>query len=86
MSRQRPRRGKVLPVPSRSSHLYVRVASAKVGMFRFLLEAADNLALMSVVDRFTAVLQIRYSPHQEAEVRACLRDMRERLEIEEIRI
>ncbi len=83
-SRKRPRRGKILPTPRRSARLYVSIEPSRVGMFRFLLEAADNLALMSVVDRFGAVLQIRFSPHQEREVRGFLTGMRERLLFEEI--
>ncbi len=83
-SRKRPRRGKILPTPRRSARLYVSIEPSRVGMFRFLLEAADNLALMSVVDRFGAVLQIRFSPHQEREVREFLHGMRERLPFEEI--
>ena len=84
VERKRPRRGKVLPVPTRSARLYLSIAPSKVGMFRFLLEAADNLALMTVVDRFGAVLQIRFSPHQEREVRRFLEGMRERLSFKEI--
>lgn len=83
-SRKRPRRGKILPTPRRSARLYVSIEPSRVGMFRFLLEAADNLALMSVVDRFGSVLQIRFSPHQEREVREFLTGMRERLPFEEI--
>ncbi len=82
--RKRPRRGKILPVPRRSGRLYVAIEPARVGMFRFLLEAADNLGLMSVVDRFGAVLQIRFSPNQEREVREFLRGMRERVPFKEI--
>lgn len=36
-------------------------------MFRYLLEAYDNLGYMSVVDRWRAVLRVSYSPHQRQE-------------------
>ena len=43
-------------------------------MFRFLLEAQDNLALFTVVDRVRGVLLLRYSPSHEAEVDRFLLD------------
>ena len=46
-------------------------------MFRFLLEAQDNLGLMTVVDRWGAVLQVRFSPHQERDMREFLEGMQE---------
>lgn len=64
-----------LPAPRWSGRLYVRIAPDKVGMFRFLLEAEDNLGYMSVVDRWAAVLQVVFSPHQEQTMRQCMRDM-----------
>ncbi|MGE4297437.1 MAG: DUF4911 domain-containing protein [Desulfovibrionaceae bacterium] len=60
------------PPPERSRRLYVRVAQADLARMKFLLEAVDNLAYMSVIDRFEAVVQVVFSPHQEAEVRAFL--------------
>ena len=59
------------------SSLYVRLDRHDVYMFRFLLEAYDNLAIMSVVDRWSAALKIAYSPHQHAEVLEALECMRE---------
>ena len=72
--RSRPR--PPLPAPNWSSCLYLRVASEHVGMFRFVLEAEDNLAYMTVVDRWKAVLRIVYSPHQEKAVREYLETVR----------
>lgn len=68
-----------LPAPRFSSRLYVRLAPADVAMFRFLLEAEDNLAYMSTVDRWTSVLQVTFSPHQADAVRACLDSIRTRI-------
>ncbi len=74
--RDRKRKGRVFPPPAESSRLYVRIAPGLVHMFRFLLEAQDNLGIMTVVDRWGAVLLVRFSPHQERELRAFLDGMR----------
>ena len=55
-----------------SSRLMVRLAPASVGLFRFLLEARDNLAGFTVLDRREALLKIFFSPHQEEQVRSAL--------------
>ena len=49
-------------------------------MFRYLLEAEDNLGIMTVVDRWSAVLMVRFSPHQAGEMRAHLASMQASLE------
>jgi hypothetical protein len=76
----RRRRPTSYPPARWSACLYVQLAPAEVYMFRFLLEAYDNLALMSVVDRWATVLKIRFSPHQEGEVRQALQEMRQSME------
>ncbi len=76
--------GKVLPPPRCSACMYVRIAPHDVAMFKFLLEAEDNLGYMSVVDRWRAALKVVFSPHQEKEIRAWLKAARQALEFEEI--
>ncbi len=71
-----------LPAPARSGRIYLRLAPRDVAMFRFLLEAEDNLGYMTVLDRWRALLKVTYSPHQEKAVRACLATMREMLDLE----
>jgi len=71
-----------LPAPRFSSCLYVRLAPRDVAMFRFLLEAEDNLAYMSTVDRWACVLRVTFSPHQEAAARRYLKTMREKIDFE----
>lgn len=52
MARKRPRKpSPPLPPPSASSRLYARIAPRHIAMFRFLLEAQDNLGYMTVLDR-----------------------------------
>lgn len=66
----------LLPAPKRSARLYARIAERDIALFRFLLEAWDNLGYMSVVDCNAAVLKVVFSPHQEREMRECLESMR----------
>lgn len=61
----------------RSSRLYLRLDPADLAFFKFVLEAYDNLACMSVVDKYSAVARLAFAPEREAELReylACLRD------------
>lgn len=60
---------------ARSAVLVIRIAPRDVGLFRFLLEARDNLALFTVLDPRAALLKLLFSPHQRDEVRATLADM-----------
>ena len=53
-----------------------------MALFRFLLEAEDNLGYMSVLDRWQALLKVTFSPHQAQQMRDCLETMREMLDFE----
>ena len=64
-----------LPPAPRSAVLLIRIAPRDVGLFRFLLEARDNLALFTVLDPRAALLKLLFSPHQSDDVRAALADM-----------
>lgn len=68
-----------LPCPAQSARLYIRIAPRHVAMFRFLLEAEDNLGYMSVLNRWEAMLKVTHSPHQARQMRECLRAMQELL-------
>jgi hypothetical protein len=61
-------------VPAGSARLYVRLASANVSLLTFFLQAEDNLALPTVVDRFAAVVRLIYRPDEAGRVEAFLRD------------
>lgn len=67
---------KPLAAPELSSRVYVRLDPAHVAMFRFLLEAEDNLAYISTVDRWACVLKTVFSPHQRKAVLEYLDTMR----------
>ena len=65
--KRKPRPHPLPAPPKHSSRVYVQVAIADIAMFRFLLEAMDNLSMFTVADRFKGILMLRYSPHQERE-------------------
>jgi hypothetical protein len=60
------------PAAAHSARLLVRLDASRVGLFRFLLEAWDNLAGFTVLDRKEALLHVFFSPHQEDRVRIAL--------------
>lgn len=76
---RRGRKGRTYAAPSRSARLYIAIDPSKVHLFRFFLESRDNLGIMTVVDRWRAVLLLRFSPHQEKEVREFLEAARQSL-------
>ena len=67
--RRRPRRpGRdcgLVPPCTHSRVLYAEIPRNCIARFRFLLEGYDNLAVMSVVDRFRAVVKLRFTPDAE---------------------
>lgn len=75
-----------LPPVAESGRIYVRIDSRDVAVFRFLLEAEDNLGYMTVLDRWRALLKVTFSPHQARQMRACLGGMREMLDFEIIAV
>ena len=59
-----PRRvARPVPPETRSLTLYAEIPRSGIALYRFLLEGYDNLAVMSVVDRFRAVIRLRYATH-----------------------
>ena len=70
------------PAPESSARIYVRVSSADIALFRFLLEAHDNLGVFTVVNKFEGVLMVRFSPQQRREVEGFLRQAGTEMAIE----
>lgn len=64
-SERRTRRIDPAPPETRSRTFYAEVPRAQIALYRFLLEGYDNLAVMSVVDRFRAVIRLRCTSHAE---------------------
>jgi hypothetical protein len=61
----------------RSSRFYIRLARPETRLLRYLLEAHDNLAYISVVDRRECVLKIVCSPDMEQHLLETLREIGE---------
>jgi hypothetical protein len=71
--------GPALPPPEASLRFLTRLAPQDVAMFRFLLEAYDNLAYFTVLDAGETLLSVVCSPHQEHAVRQALEGIGEQL-------
>ena len=73
-SRPRKPRKEKNPAPAclASRVLYVEVPRNRIALYRFLLEGYDNLAIMSVVDRYRAVIKLRFTPGAERTLREVL--------------
>lgn len=83
-SRRRPRKRICPPAPERSERLYIRIAPSNIGLFRFLLEAYDNLGIFTVTDKFTGILLLRFSPHQKREMKQFLKTVESEFPVEVI--
>jgi len=83
-SRRRPRKRFCPPAPAMSERLYIRIDPSKIGLFRFLLEAYDNLGIFTVANKFTGLLQLRFSPHQSREMRQFLDSVRTEMDVTEV--
>ncbi len=74
--KSRPRKARrewPLAPPRRSSEvLYAEVPRNQIALYRFLLEGYDNLAVMSVVDRYRAVIKLRFLPDADEALRGLL--------------
>ena len=70
--------------PHTSERIYLRMAPADMALLKFNLEACDNLAYLSIVDKHAAVLQLVHAPGARREVREFLDSMRNEAVFEEI--
>lgn len=79
--KRKPRPRQLPPPPEQSSRIYIRISPSDIAMFRFLMEAVDNLALFTIADRFKGILLLRYSPHQEREFFQFMKGVESEMEI-----
>ena len=75
MGRAGRRAGPPLPPPRCSGRLLLRLTPEHIALFRFLLEAYDNFAYFTVLERRTALLKLVFSPQRERAVRRALAEM-----------
>lgn len=80
--RQRRSAAPALPPARHTDCLYVRLPACHTALFRFLLEARENLAYFTVLDRREALLKVVFSPHMRPMVLLALEDMQRSLPLE----
>lgn len=73
---------KQLEAARKSSVLYVKLKSKDMAMFRFLLEAYDGLALLTIIEPKTALVKVLHSPHEEKRLSLALESVQEIISIE----
>jgi hypothetical protein len=56
---------------------YIRLAPADTRLFRYLLEARDNVAYTSVIDRKACILKVVFTPSMKEELRQTLQELRQ---------
>jgi hypothetical protein len=70
---RKPHKELVPAPPSLESQVfYAEVPRNEIALYRFLLEGYDNLAIMSVVDRYRAVIKLRFTPDAQGTLRELL--------------
>lgn len=60
----------------------VRIAPEQIYFLKFILEAYDNLAILSTVDRIEGVMELKYPLELEQDVKGVLQSMARRLKLE----
>lgn len=60
----------------------IRIDPEQIYFLKFILEAYDNLTIMSTVDRFEGAMELKYPPELEQVVRGVLQSMDQRLRLE----
>ncbi len=65
-----------------SARQYIRIPRREIVFFKFMLEAEHNLALMTVVDKYDAVIALRFAPGQQWEVQDFLSRMQDEMPLE----
>lgn len=70
-----PKCSKKFYVPDRESErIYLRLEPQNLVLVKFILEAIDNLVIMSVVDRYAAVIRLSFPPSLGADVEIIIQE------------
>lgn len=80
--RHRRSQAPALPPAEHTDCLYLRLPAASTALFRFLLEARENVAYFTVLDRREALIKVIFSPHMREIVLETLQDMQRSLPLE----
>lgn len=70
--------------PAWSERLYIRVHRKDIAYLKFILEGYDNLALLTVVDKYEAVLHLSYGPGRQEEILEFLEGMSKEIHLEKV--
>ncbi len=62
----------------------IRIDPEQIYFLKFILEGYDNLTIMSTVDRIEGVMELKYPPELEQDVKEVLHSMAQRLKLEEL--
>lgn len=60
----------------------IRIDPEQIYFLKFILEAYDNLTIMSTVDRSEGVMELKYPPELAQDVRQVVQSMAQRLKLE----
>ena len=60
----------------------IRIDPEQIYFLKFILEAYDNLTIMSTVDRIDGVMELKYPVELEEDVKGVLQSMAQRLKLE----
>jgi len=60
----------------------IRIDPEQIYFLKFILEAYDNLTIMSTVDRIEGVMELKYPLELEQDVKGVLQSMALRLKLE----
>ena len=82
--RRRRNRSAALPPVRESAALYLRRPAEQTALFRFLLEAYENVAYFTVLDRKQALIKLVFSPHMRAQADAALADIARSVRLERL--
>jgi hypothetical protein len=64
--------------------LQFRIDPEQIYFLKFILEGYDNLTIMSTVDQGEGVVELKYPPELEEDVKGVLQSMAQRINLEEL--
>ena len=64
-----------------SAHLYVELARTDIALFKFILESCDNLAYLSVLDKYRALVRITFAEDMRETVISLMQSMEDTVTI-----
>lgn len=60
----------------------IRIDPEQIYFLKFILEGYDNLTIMSTVDQSEGVMELKYPPELEQDVKQVLQSLAQRLRLE----